>query len=387
MKLDLATLIAAITMAASALALPILFVGLRAKVHQGLTLWGVGLVLNALSYPAFGLRALGWTATSILLSNLLTGLTLVLHTQAVAAFQRGRTRPLAVWVLWLLLALNVLAAAMFLQDDHLRNVLVALLQGAMAFMLLREAWGPGLAENRLTGRLVLMGGTGLLFAMLAGRTVLMLQASDWNSGFNVPGQVQVFTYFITLAVLLINTVGFVLMQMEHAIAQQRALATRDALTGVHNRTALKDFLAMHGAQSRRQNEPLAFLMLDIDHFKLVNDEHGHLAGDHVLREVAHRIQQRMRQSDILTRYGGEEFLAILPFTDRDGAVRMAQEIRQSMESSPIQVDNRSVPITISIGVHAGIPGEGDKDLEVMINLSDKALYVAKNTGRNRVEYL
>lgn len=386
MKLDLATLLAAITMATTSLAVPVLFVALRARVHQGLSLWGVGLVLNTLSYPVFGLRALGWTDLSIVMTNLLTGLTLVLHTQAIASFQRERPGHLATWMVWAPLALNMAVVAIFLHDDHWRNVLVAAAESVMAFMLLREAWVPGMVERRLTGRWVLIGGATLLCVALVGRTVLMALASDWDGHYKVPGRVQAITYFVVMAVVLINSMGFVLMQMERAIEQQRALATHDGLTGLYNRSALQDLLAIYGAQSRRQDAPLAFLMLDIDHFKHVNDEHGHLAGDEVLKAVAHRIRQRMRQSDVLARFGGEEFLAILPATDRTGAINLAEDIRQAIESRPIRLQEKLIPITISIGVHAGVPGDTQKALEVMIDRSDKALYAAKSAGRNRVMF-
>ena len=97
MTLDLVTLLAAVTAATISLAIPVLFVAWRARVHHGLTLWGLGLVLNSLSYPVFGLRAWGWTDLSIVLTNLLTSLTLVLHTQAIASFQRERVQTLSQW--------------------------------------------------------------------------------------------------------------------------------------------------------------------------------------------------------------------------------------------------------------------------------------------------
>ena len=105
-------------------------------------------------------------------------------------------------------------------------------------------------------------------------------------------------------------------------------------------------------------------MLDIDHFKRVNDTYGHLAGDAVLREVALRIRQRLRQGDVVARYGGEEFLAVLPATDQAGALRLAEHVRKAIESPPVRLANAMVPIT----------------------LSDGALYAAKNAGRSRVEW-
>lgn len=385
MHFDLPTLIAATTLAAVALAAPVLLVAFRSRDHAGLGLWGAGLVVNALSYPAFGLRAWGWTEASIILSNLLTALTLVLQTRALQEF-RPASRPAAPpWSLWFLLVMNVIVAAVLVHDDRWRNLMVLLLQVALSLLFLREALGRGPDEPHLSGRLVLVGGITLLVALLVLRMALMATASQWDARFNVPVHVQSLTYFATLAVLLLNTIGFVLMQMEAALARQHALATRDALTGTYNRAALTEFLDVLGSQARRQHRPMAFLMLDIDHFKHVNDAHGHPAGDEVLREVARRIHKRMRRSDILTRYGGEEFLAILPFTDQAAALRIAEDIRQSVAAGAISTRVAQVAVTISVGVHAGVPTDGAAALQAMIALSDQALYSAKEGGRNRVE--
>mgnify|MGYP001389551018 FL=1 len=141
---------------------------------------------------------------------------------------------------------------------------------------------------------------------------------------------------------------------------------------------------MYGAQARRRGTPLAFLMLDIDHFKRVNDEHGHLAGDQVLKEVANRVRHGMRQSDFLARFGGEEFLAVLPATDGAGALVLAEKIRQSIEAEPVRFQEQGIAVTISVGVSFGIPGESPKSLEELIAHSDQALYAAKSAGRNCV---
>lgn len=388
MMLDLATLLAASATATLSLAIPVLFVAWRVRVHHGLALWGLGLVLITLSYPAFGLRALGWTSGSILVTNLLTGLTLVVHTLAVRAFQHERIWRFPNWVVWLPLVLNMAAVIVFLRDDHWRNILVAATQATMGFMLLHEAWAPGLTERRLTGRWVLIGGASMLCVTLVCRTVFMALASDWDARYNVPTHVQASTYFVAMAVVLINSMGFVLMQMERSIDQQRSLATHDALTGLYNRSALQDLLPLCAAQARRHQAPLACLMLDIDHFKHVNDAHGHLAGDTVLQEVARRVRARMRQSDILARFGGEEFLAILPATDQAGAMHLAEDVRQAIATQPIGLSDNGeyITVTISIGVHVGIPDEDQNAVERMIDLSDQALYEAKEAGRDRVMY-
>ena len=384
MTLHLPTLLMALTLASGVLAGAVLAVSWGSRLHKGLSLWGLGLVVNALSYPAFGLRDAGLLGVSIVLTNALTALSLVTHTLALMAFQRGRCDTLPRWVVWLPAGLNLVAAVALLHDDRWRNVCVAGLQAALALVLLSQAWAPGLHGRRLTGRWVVIVGASLLFLSLLARTGSMLGASDWDIQFNVPTQVQVATYFAVLAVLLLNSMGFVLMQMEHAVSQQHELASHDRLTGLYNRLALMELMDHHLALARRRQSPLALLMLDIDHFKVVNDQHGHLVGDEVLRQVAQRAQTRLRSADMLARFGGEEFLTLLPATTIEGARAVAEDIRRAVGDQPMVVNGVSIPVTISIGVHASIPTEGPTAAESMIDRSDQALYQAKHQGRNRV---
>ncbi|WP_043330144.1 GGDEF domain-containing protein [Curvibacter gracilis] len=384
MTLHLPTLLVALTLASGVLASAVLAVAWGGRRYKGLSLWGLGLVLNALSYPAFGLRDAGWLSLSILLTNALTALSLVIHTLALMAFQRGRSRSPPSWVVWVPAALNMLAAVALLHDDRWRNVLVAGLQALMALVLLSQAWAPGLHGRRLTGRWVVIAGASTLCVTMVLRTLFMLEASEWDAQFNVPTQVQVATYFAILGVLLLNSMGYVLMQMEHAVSQQHELASHDRLTGLYNRLALMELMDHHLALARRRGSPLALLMLDIDHFKVVNDQHGHLVGDEVLRQVAQRAQARLRGADLLARFGGEEFLALLPATTVEGAQAVAEGIRRAVGDQPMVVNGVSIPVTISIGVHAAIPTEGPTAAEAMIALSDQALYDAKHQGRNRV---
>lgn len=384
MNLDLRTLLWVLPLTSGVLAAAVLAVAYRAKVHKGLTLWGLGLVVNTLSYPAFGLRTIGWPAVSIVSANLLTMLTLVLHTLALMEFQRDRVRVVPLWCVWTPAALIIASSVLFVHEDHLRNVLTAGFQGAMAMVLWSQAWAPGVQKPRLTGRWVVIIGSSMLLVTFIVRTIFMVLESNWESHYKVPDHIQAATYFSGLAVLLANSIGFVLMQMEHAISQQHSLAIHDQLTGLYNRLELLDMLVRSGAQSRRSGKPLAMLMLDIDHFKRVNDQHGHLVGDEVLRQVAQRAQERLRRSDVLARYGGEEFLALLPDTDVAGAIVVAEAIRRGIEALPIVVGGTPIPLTISIGVHAGVFGDNPDASDAMIAASDRALYQAKEQGRNRV---
>ena len=162
----------------------------------------------------------------------------------------------------------------------------------------------------------------------------------------------------------------------------------DGLTGIHNKRFFLEALEKEMARCARHGRPLSLCMIDIDHFKKVNDDHGHLTGDHVLKELARRMSGRMRKEEILSRYGGEEFAVILPETGRIGALEFGEQIRQIIAREPFEYEGDALPITISLGV-ATIEGEfstGPMALDAagFIKAADENLYKAKHAGRNRV---
>ena len=154
----------------------------------------------------------------------------------------------------------------------------------------------------------------------------------------------------------------------------------DMLTNIYNRRHLDEHLRSVISAARRHDRTIGVLLVDIDHFKDVNDEHGHLAGDAVLREVAARLQAAMRTEDALGRWGGEEFLAVLTDTPPEGVRTMAERLRQVIAAAPFTLDDGSqIRVTVSVG-HTN----GTDDAEVLVHRADDALYVAKAEGRNRI---
>ncbi|MCP2019968.1 GGDEF domain-containing protein [Pseudomonas laurylsulfatiphila] len=163
-------------------------------------------------------------------------------------------------------------------------------------------------------------------------------------------------------------------------ATQRAL--RDPLTGTGNRIAMDQTLQREIELSRRHLQPLSVLMLDIDHFKLVNDTHGHSTGDDVLKAVAASIKNQLRNVDMVFRYGGEEFLILLSNTSREAAAMVGERLRFAVQSEEYLADAHAILLTVSLGCSTLLPGESADSL---LRRADSALYVAKREGRNRLE--
>lgn len=162
----------------------------------------------------------------------------------------------------------------------------------------------------------------------------------------------------------------------------RRLATRDALTGLLNRRVFDQTLGEEIDRSRRFGRSFALILTDIDHFKRVNDAHGHPVGDAVLREVAQRLQAGLRNVDRIMRYGGEEFAIVVLEADQAMAVDLAKRLADRVRRSPITEAGVGLPITLSMGV-AIFPGDG-ADAAALVQAVDQALYAAKAGGRDRV---
>ncbi len=178
--------------------------------------------------------------------------------------------------------------------------------------------------------------------------------------------------------------------IENAVNRARLLRSgfTDVLTGWHNRRYLVLRLKEELARARRDRTRIVCLMLDIDHFKRVNDTWGHAAGDAVLAELAHRIESQVRKSDVAARYGGEEFVVLMPDTDTSSAELLAERIRASIAAEPIDLPNgETVAMTTSIGIASVLPADDGSDLktegEALIARADVALYQAKAAGRNQ----
>jgi diguanylate cyclase (GGDEF)-like protein len=189
-------------------------------------------------------------------------------------------------------------------------------------------------------------------------------------------------------ILCFAGVGARVLIIQHRLARAQAAlefdSAHDALTGLWNHAAILEFLDNEIERQKRTGEPLGVMMVDVDHFKVVNDTRGHLAGDAVLRELAKRLAASVRGYNFVGRYGGEEFLIVSQNCDGPGILSSAERLRQAVAESPMGPAGDAIKVTVSVGVVSTAGDEVGQDRLTILRTADRALYSAKSAGRNRV---
>jgi diguanylate cyclase (GGDEF)-like protein len=176
-----------------------------------------------------------------------------------------------------------------------------------------------------------------------------------------------------------HTRALIIAETEDAL---RHIASTDTLTGLLNRRAISEIADRECARKQRSQSPVSLILCDIDHFKQVNDNWGHAAGDHVLQSIANLLQGSLREYDSLARWGGEEFLLLLPETDHAGAALVAERLRASVEACALSFEDQHIPVTLTLGVSQI---QQPENWHATVSRADEALYRGKAGGRNRVE--
>jgi diguanylate cyclase (GGDEF)-like protein len=194
-------------------------------------------------------------------------------------------------------------------------------------------------------------------------------------------QAQAVAFGVYSSAYVLVAIGFLASVLIDYQKNLSHLATEDPLTQLLNHRGMESALHITLAQAARQQLPIAAIMVDVDNFKEVNSNFGNEAGDQVIRHIAHHLQRASRDSDVLARTGGDEYLLILPNTDLDGARLLAERIRVDIAERPLVVNQQRIPITVSLGVAGTI---GEIDLDKLSLEADRAMYLAKRAGRNRV---
>ena len=351
--------------------------------RDGLGRWAAALLVNAIGHLLIMLRGLIPDLLSIVVGNLMLSSVFVGLIAAVYQFQGRPVR----WALLLAPPLLVLVfVSVFIDNFPARVSFVGLVIGLQAVWALLAA----LSHRHATvgrGQWLLVAGLSLEAVVLGGRALVAISTHSEATNILQSSALQTLTFLATFSVVLVSSVGFVFMSRDRADENNRVLAALDPLTGVANRRSLIAALDRDVARAQRMREPMALMMVDIDHFKDVNDQYGHPAGDRVLCSVVNVLRQRVRAQDLVGRYGGEEFMVLLPDTGLVGAEQLARELCKAVEESRCPADGVPGPgiaVTVSIGVFGGRLESGDS-WDMLIAAADRALYQAKNNGRNRVE--
>jgi diguanylate cyclase (GGDEF)-like protein len=228
--------------------------------------------------------------------------------------------------------------------------------------------------------------TGLSFVVLAVlmlvRGLIIWKSPSGSYGLYVNMPLNPLSFFISCMIQLCVTFGFLLMLNYRLIIDLQKIASRDALTGAFNRRRLEEEATRLKARCIRSGETLAVMMIDIDHFKSINDLYGHPVGDEVLRRLANIAQTSIRPDDYFARYGGEEFCILLCSTTENEAWELAERLRQVYAKSTLNIGEKSINITVSIGVaDSTLIG---LEFTSLVSAADQALYRAKQEGRNQV---
>lgn len=351
--------------------------------RDGLGRWAAALLVNAIGHLLIMLRVLIPDVLSVVVGNLMLSSVFVGMIAAVYQFQG---RPVRRALLLAPPLLVLIFVSVFIDNFPARVSFVGLVIGLQAVWALLAA----LSHRHATvgrGQWLLVAGLSLEVVVLGGRALVAISTHSEATNILQSSALQTLTFLATFSVVLVSSVGFVFMSRDRADENNRVLAALDPLTGVANRRSLIAALDRDVARAQRLREPMALMMVDIDHFKDVNDQYGHPAGDRVLCSVVNVLRQRVRAQDLVGRYGGEEFMVLLPDTGLVGAQQLARALCKAVEESRCPADGVPGPgiaVTVSIGVFGGRLGSGDS-WDMLIAAADRALYQAKNNGRNRVE--
>ncbi|MFT4241626.1 MAG: GGDEF domain-containing protein [Acidovorax sp.] len=379
LSLDVPTML--LMTAAASLAMAGALAAVRPERREGIGLWALGLVLHTITYVLFTLRGKVPDWASIVLANMLLSCTFALVLAAVHQFQ-GRALPW--WRMLVPVVVMTVLYAVYIDDYRMRLMIAGVVPPVQLGLALWSLWvGPHRPAQR-RGAAMFSAGLALQVLLLGVRGVAAATYAIPVEGLMHGNLTQSFTFMAAFMVVIFSSLGFILMTKDRADADNRYFAGHDAVTGVANRRALLLALDRDVARAVRTGEWYSLLMLDIDHFKDVNDTHGHRAGDRVLGHVAATLCARLRAQDLVGRYGGEEFLVLLPGTPLDGAVELADALRAAVAQTPCMHEGHAIPVTVSVGASGARLAPG-AHWDPLLQAADQALYAAKSAGRNRVE--
>lgn len=382
MNLDARTLLFALTLTNALMVFSLFlatFGGQGYRKREGMGKWAAAMLLETVAWTLIAARGALPDFFSIVVANGCLASAHALWLAAICEFQR---RSIPRWQVAAPIALTVAMTALLIDDMHSRFVWGSLIYGFQMALIARALWSDPEIRSGSAWRL-LFGGTCLILVLLVLRALAALSGQvefAQPMGGVPPNPLQVALFVAVMATALLGSIGFVLMVKERVDREIMQLAMTDSLTCIPNRRALIEHAER--ALARRSGLPLALLMIDLDHFKEINDTRGHPVGDEVLCKVAALLAARLRRQDVLARYGGEEFCVLAPDTDAAGAQVLAESLRQTVANAPIQTKSGPYSVTVSIGFTV-CRANGESDLARILAEADAALYGAKHGGRNQ----
>ena len=377
--IDLRTLLLVVAVADAMVAI-VLFMGAGRRLRHGMWAWIASLAARSLAVTILVL-GLQPQAGAFAVAAAALALSMTLQGTALLAYD-GRHFPA-----WVHTAVMTGAAVPFalLGGDAAGAVLF----GGMVFGTLLVVLAAITLQVRPTvrgrarARGILIASFAVGAAAFYVRGVAVMLVVDPMHAFVNPGSFQSALSVAAAAAAIVSSFAYLLLHKERAEGEAARMATMDPLTGAYNRRTFHEIAERELSRIRRAGQPLSIIMLDIDHFRALNDNYGVRVGDEVLQKIADIVRVALRQEDMLVRYGGEEFLVMLPDVPGPGAVVVAGRIRKGVEAEMLEVGGYRLPITVSVGVSARMD-EGPESIESLLARADEALSLAKQRGRNRV---
>jgi diguanylate cyclase (GGDEF)-like protein len=377
--IDVRTLLVLVAVADVLVAI-VLWLGAGRRLRHGVAAWIASLLARAFAVAilAAGVQP---QAAALAVASAMLALSMTLQASALLSFD---ARHLPAWVHSAVMAGAAVPFALLGADAAntvlFGGVVFGTLLMALAAIALQIHPAP---SGRARGRGVMVATFGVGAVAFYVRGIAVMFAADPMQAFISPSPFQGALFVTAAAAAILATFAFLLLQKERADGEAMRLATMDPLTGAYNRRTFHEIAERELSRIRRADQPLSIIIVDLDHFRPINEKHGNRVGDQVLQKIANIVRGALRTEDMLVRYGGEEFLVMLPDVPGPGAVIVAGRIRKAVEAEPLLVDGHTIAMTVSVGVSARLD-EGPESMEHLLARADGALALAKQRGRNRV---
>ena len=374
MLIDVPTMFVAIITMSLTLSIAIGWVVQRED-HDGLRPLIFGLALNAVAYTLFALRGRIPDFWSIWVGNVAIIGCYSLLIFAIAEFQRRRVAPL---LLWAPVAVIAVAFGAFMSDIAIRVAISCAVFLVQDLVILRLLLGD-IRKTVGRGQHLIIVAIAINLVIMVYRVFIAFTEPHFIHRISDAGTSQTLVYLSAFVSLTLIAVGFLLMTKESADEKTRQMALTDKLTACWNRFRIEEVAQQELARLQRYATPVSLIMIDIDHFKAINDKFGHATGDAILQGFAATARACIRNTDVLGRWGGEEFVVVLPASGFSAAADTAERIRKAVEAAE---HPSGIRITASLGISSC---QSTDTWEEWLNRADTALYQAKAKGRNRVE--